>query len=202
MRRTPAPVLEPALFASGTFTGGIVGGLLSYAALFTCTFLVPFYLSQVKGLSAGQLGAMLTAIPLALSVSAPAAGWLSDRSGPRLLCPLGMGVLAGGLLSLAFAGRGDGLASIAARLAVCGVGMRLFQSPNNSAVMGSLPRERLGSGGGMLATARNLGMVLGIAIASASSGAAAAGRAPPKRSSPASAPRSSPGRRWRSPQES
>jgi EmrB/QacA subfamily drug resistance transporter len=167
VRRAQAPVVDPALFASRTFNGGIVGGLFSYSALFACTFLMPFYLSQVKGLSAGQLGAMLTAIPLALSVTAPVAGWLSDRFGPRLLCPLGMGVLAGGLLSLALAGKGDGLGSIAARLAVCGAGMGLFQAPNNSAVMGSLPRERLGSGGGMLATARNLGMVLGIAVASA-----------------------------------
>jgi len=45
--------------------------------------------------------------------------------------------------------------------------MGLFQPPNNSAVMGTLPRERLGSGGGMLATARNMGMVVGVSVASA-----------------------------------
>ncbi len=167
VRRAPAPVVDPALFASRVFTAGLVGGLLSYAALFASTLLTPFFLAHVKGLSAAGLGAMLTAIPLALSVASPAAGWLSDRFGPRLLCPIGMAVLASGLATLALAGPGDGLPSIAARLALCGAGMGLFQPPNNSAVMGALPRERLGSGGGMLATARNVGMVAGIALSGA-----------------------------------
>ncbi len=167
VRRAPAPVVDPALFASRVFTAGLVAGLFSYAALFASTLLTPFFLAHVKGLSAAALGAMLTAIPLALSVASPAAGWLSDRFGPRLLCPIGMTVLASGLATLALAGPGDGLPSIAARLALCGIGMGLFQPPNNSAVMGALPRERLGSGGGMLATARNVGMVAGIALSGA-----------------------------------
>ena len=166
-RRVPAPVVDPALFGDRVFTAGIAAGLLSYSALFTSSFLTPFFLAHVKELSAGGLGAMLTAVPLALSVSSPAAGWLSDRFGPRLLCPMGMAILSAGLATLALAGPGDGLPSIAARLAACGVGMGLFQPPNNSSVMGTLPRERLGSGGGMLATARNVGMVIGIALSGA-----------------------------------
>ncbi len=167
VRRAPAPVIDPALFGSRVFAAGLVAGLLSYAALFASTVLTPFFLSSVKSLSAAYLGAMLTAIPLALSVTSPVAGWLSDRFGPRVLCPAGAAVLAAGLTGLALAGPGDGLASIAARLALCGAGMGLFQPPNNSAVMGALPRERLGSGGGLLATSRNVGMVAGIALSSA-----------------------------------
>jgi EmrB/QacA subfamily drug resistance transporter len=167
LRREEHPVVDLRLFASPVFTGGIVGGLLSYAALFNSSLLTPFFLAQVKGLGPRDLGAMLTAVPIALSVASPAAGSLADRFGPRVLCPLGALVLAAGLGSLALAGPGDGLASIAARLALCGVGMGLYQPPNNNAVMGTLPRDRLGSGGGMLATARVLGQVLGIALASA-----------------------------------
>jgi MFS transporter, DHA2 family, multidrug resistance protein len=167
LRRAPAPVLDLRLFAGRVFAGGITGGLLSYAALFTSSFLTPFFLARVKGLGPRDLGAMLTAVPLALSVCSPAAGALADRFGARVLCPAGAALLALGLGSLAFAGPGDGLPSIAARLALCGVGMGLYQPPNNNAVMGTLPRERLGSGGGMLATARVLGQVLGIAAGSA-----------------------------------
>ena len=54
-----------------------------------------------------------------------------------------------------------------ARLALEGAGMGFFQPPNNSAVMGSLPRDRLGAGSGLLATARNVGMASGIALAGA-----------------------------------
>ncbi len=179
VRRERAPVLDPALLRNRAFVTGAFAGLLSYAALFHSTLLTPFFLAQVKGLGAHDLGVMLTAIPLALSVSSPVAGWLSDRFGPRVLCPVGALLLAIGLASLAGAGPELGLPAIAARLAVCGLGMGFFQPPNNSAVMGSLPRDRLGSGGGMLSTARNLGMVIGIAVAGAifrGSGGAIPGR--------------------------
>jgi hypothetical protein len=52
-------------------------------------------------------------------------------------------------------------------LAVVGVGSGLFQSPNNSAVMGSVPVPYLGIASGILAAMRNVGMVLGIAVAGA-----------------------------------
>ncbi len=166
-RRARSPLVLGSLFRSPVFTWGLVAGLFSYAAIFSQTVLTPFYLAQVKGLSAGDVGFWLTAVPLALSVASPVSGWLSDRFGSRWLCLAGMGLLAVALASLAAAGADDGLLSFAARLALAGAGMGLFQAPNNSAVMGTLPRDRLGSGGGMLATSRNLGMVLGVALAGA-----------------------------------
>jgi hypothetical protein len=59
------------------------------------------------------------------------------------------------------------VASVAARLALAGFGMGLFQAPNNVAIMSALPRERLGSGGGLLATSRNGGMAAGVGLAAA-----------------------------------
>jgi MFS family permease len=132
--------------------------------MFSQTLLTPFFLSEVKGLGPGAMGGMLLGVPLALSLSSPLSGWLSDRFGPRWLCLAGMALLALAELSLSLAHAGDSLASIFVRLALAGAGMGLFQPPNNSAVMGTLPRARLGSGGGMLATSRNLGMVLGVAL--------------------------------------
>lgn len=166
-RRAPSPLVDPVVLRDGVVSLGLLSGLCSYAALFHQTLLSPFYLSLVKGLGPAQLGAMLTVVPLALSVTGPVAGWLSDRYGPRGPQVAGGLLLAAGLFSLSLAGRGDSLPSLAARLALEGVGMGLFQAPNNSAVMGALPRARLGSGGGMLATARNLGMVIGVAMGGA-----------------------------------
>jgi EmrB/QacA subfamily drug resistance transporter len=166
-RRAPSPLLDASLLRDRTVSLGLVAGLLSYAALFHQTLLSPFFLSQVKGLGPGALGAMLTAVPIALSVSAPLAGWLSDRYGPRGPQVAGGLLLAAGLASLSLADASSSLPSLAARLALEGVGMGLFQAPNNSAVMGALPRARLGSGGGMLATARNMGMALGVAMGGA-----------------------------------
>jgi MFS family permease len=159
------PLVDLSIFRIPAFTLGLVAGFLSYAAMFSQTFLTPFLLARVHGLSAGELGLVLASVPVALSVSSPLAGWISDRFGARLLPSAGMGVLAAGLLALSLAGPGTPVLGVAARLFVAGVGMGLFQAPNNATVMGALPRERLGSGGGLLATARNAGMAAGVALA-------------------------------------
>jgi len=163
-RRAANPVLDAALLRSRAFAAGLLAGLLSYAAMFSQTFLTPFYLARVKGVPPGGLGLMLAAVPVALSISSPAAGWVNDRFGPRGVSLAGMAALAAGLAALSASGADDGLPSVALRLALCGAGMGLFQAPNNAAVMGAVPRERLGSGGGLLATARNVGMVAGVAL--------------------------------------
>jgi EmrB/QacA subfamily drug resistance transporter len=164
-RRAAAPLVDGALFRSRTLTLGLLAGFLSYAAMFSQTFLTPFFLTRVLSLPPGRVGLGMAAVPVALSVASPVAGWVADRFGARLLSPAAMLLLATGLWLVSRAGAGDGLAGVMARLAVCGLGMGLFQAPNNAAVMSSLPRERLGSGGGLLATARNLGMAVGTALA-------------------------------------
>ena len=161
------PLVDAALFRIPVFSWGLVAGLLSYAAMFSQTFLTPFFLARVLALAPGTLGLVLAAVPVALSVSSPFSGWVADRFGARALAAAGMLLVAAGLVALSFARADATVASVAARLALCGVGMGLFQAPNNALVMGALPRERLGSGGGLLATARNAGMAAGVGLAGA-----------------------------------
>lgn len=159
------PLLDASLFRIPPFSLGLLAGFLSYAAMFSQTFLTPFLLARVLGVPPGRLGIVLSAVPVALSVASPLAGWISDRLDARRLPAFGMAVLAAALGTLSLAGAADTVASVAAHLFVAGIGMGLFQAPNNATVMGALPRERLGSGGGLLATARNAGMAAGVALA-------------------------------------
>jgi MFS family permease len=161
------PLLDVGLFRIPVFAWGLVAGFLSYAAMFSQTLLTPFLLARVLALSPGAVGMVLVAVPVAMSIASPVSGWISDRFGGRWLPVVGMVVLAVALVSLSFAGEGSAVTSVAARLALAGVGMGLFQSPNNAAVMSALPRQRLGSGGGLLATSRNAGMAAGIGLAGA-----------------------------------
>jgi MFS family permease len=146
---------------------GILAGYLSYAALFTATLLNPFYLATLRGLGPRDLGAMMIIVPLAISVGSPVAGWLTDHYPSRLLGFAGMLLVGGGLLSHAAADPATPLWVFGLRQVALGLGMGLFQPPNNTAVMGALPRERLGAGGGILATSRNAGMATGVAAAGA-----------------------------------
>ena len=166
-RRMSSPVFDFALFQRRNFRVGILAGFLSYASLFTATLMNPFYLVQVMGLEPRGVGGMLVIVPLAMSLSSTPAGWLADRFPSRALGPSGMALVALGLAGLASLGGRGSLVAFGTWQAALGLGMGLFQPPNNSAIMGALPRERLGSGGGMLATARTTGMAMGIALAGA-----------------------------------
>jgi MFS family permease len=74
---------------------------------------------------------------------------------------------AAGLILLSRLQASSNALDVAWRLAIAGAGAGLFGSPNNSAVMGSVPMVHLGIASGILAAMRNVGMVLGIAVAGA-----------------------------------
>lgn len=165
--RNAHPMLDLTLFSRRLFTGAAASAVLNYVCLYSITFLMPFYLMRGRGLTSAQAGLILTAQPLVMAVSAPISGALSDRIGSRLPATLGMALLAGGLFLLSRLGPQTPWPLISAALAVAGLGTGIFISPNSSALMGAAPRDRQGIAAGVLATARNVGMVLGIGLAGA-----------------------------------
>lgn len=162
--RADAPMIDLGLFKSVAFSGGIASALMNYVAVFSIMFLTPFRLVDGLGLEAASAGRILTAMPLAMAVAAPASGALSDRIGTRLPATFGMIALAAGLLLL---GAADSLPHIVGALALCGIGTGAFISPNTSAVLGAAPNHRQGVASGLVATARTTGMVLGVAASGA-----------------------------------
>ena len=70
-------------------------------------------------------------------------------------------ILCAGLVALATLPAAPGPVEIGWRMALCGVGFGLFQSPNNRMMLASAPRERAGAAGGMLGTARLTGQTIG-----------------------------------------
>ena len=166
-RRVAAPMLDLRLFGDRRFSAASVSALLNFVCVSGLLFLLPFYLIDGRGLSAARAGLLISALPLAMATVAPASGWVSDRVGAALPSTAGMGLLAGGVFLLSRLGPHASLHAVAATLAVIGVGVGVFLSPNNSALMGSAPRDQQGVAGGIRATARNLGNVLGIGIVGA-----------------------------------
>jgi MFS family permease len=100
-----------------------------------------------------------------MGIVAPLSGTLSDRIGSRPVTVAGLATMTAGYVAAAilFEGATTALAAILVGLIV-GFGMGVFQSPNNSAILGSVPPDRLGVTSGMLTINRTTGGLTGIAI--------------------------------------
>jgi MFS family permease len=145
----------------------VASAVLNYLSVYTITFLMPFYLIQGRGMIPGHAGLLITIQPAIMAVSAPISGTVSDRLGTRWLSMAGMAILGTGLWLLSRLEPGSSLAYVGLGMGVCGLGTGIFITPNNSALMGAAPSHRQGIAAGVLATARYVGMILGVGLAGA-----------------------------------
>lgn len=166
-RRSEYPMAALELFANRTFAAANVSSTLSFLAMYSVSFVLPFYLMGEQHQSAAAAGLTIVAMPAVMLVVAPFAGTLSDLIGSRLLTTAGLSCVTLAIALLATLGVGAGPVDVALRLALMGLGLGIFQAPNNSAIMGAVPRDRLGAASSMLGTMRHIGMVGGIAVSGA-----------------------------------
>jgi EmrB/QacA subfamily drug resistance transporter len=166
-RRSVQPMIDLALFRIRPFTAGLASVVAAFAGLFTATFLLPFLLEQGRGFSPIEAGLLLTPVPITMALVAPFSGAASDRFGPRIPSSAGMAIMVLGLLSLTQLPVDFALPDLIWRLVLLGVGQGMFMSPNSSAVLGSVPRPRVGTASGTLAQMRVNGQALGIALSGA-----------------------------------
>jgi EmrB/QacA subfamily drug resistance transporter len=162
--RKPEPMIELRLFTQPLLTVSVVTGFITFVCVSGVFFLGPFYLENVLGLDQQVTGLLLAVSPIALGVVSPVSGWLSDRFGVRPLTIAGLAVIALGFVGLLTLDVDTRAVGFALAMIPLGIGMGLFQSPNNSAIMGSVPAENSGVAGGLLSLTRVLGQITGIAV--------------------------------------
>ena len=155
----PLDLLRIPVFAlsMGTSVGAFSAQMLAYIAL-------PFLLLGSFGRSHLEAGLLLTAWPLGIVVMAPVAGRLIGRFSGGTLGAAGMSLLSFGLLMLGLLPTQPSNLDIVWRLALCGMGFGLFQSPNNHTILTSAPVHRSGGASGMLGTARLTGQTMGAVL--------------------------------------
>ncbi len=166
-KRVPHPMLDLSLFSEPVFSATTASALLNYIAVYMIVFLMPFYLIQGRHFSPAAAGLILTVQAVTMALVAPVSGTLSDKIGARIPATIGMALLAAGMFLLSRLGPASPILFAAAGLLVAGLGTGIFISPNNSALMGAAPPRRQGIAAGVLAEARNVGMVLGVGIGGA-----------------------------------
>ncbi|HLY31662.1 MAG TPA: MFS transporter, partial [Ktedonobacterales bacterium] len=165
--RLPNPLIKLRLLTHRVFASANISLVLSFLALFAVSFLLPFYFEQLRGFSVIESGLLLTPLPLTIAIVAPISGRLADRIGTRWLAASGLTLACVGLVLISQLNAQSTLFDIIWRLSFTGVGQGLFQSPNNSALMGAAPRQLQGSAAGFLATGRVVGQSLSVALAGA-----------------------------------
>jgi EmrB/QacA subfamily drug resistance transporter len=159
------PTIRLSLFRVWGFSAGSTASFASFMGQQASVFLMPFYLQLALSLSARTAGVLMTMVPFSMAVIAPISGRLSDRYGSRGLATAGLAIAGAGLLLLSeITTQTQGYGPILGAFALMGLGMGLFQSPNNSFIFGSVPREFYGVASGFIATLRNAGASLGIAL--------------------------------------
>jgi EmrB/QacA subfamily drug resistance transporter len=171
-RRTPYPVLDLSLFRIRAYNYAVLAATMQSLAIFSVNFLIVFYLIGVHGFSPLAAALLLVPLPLALAVTAPVSGRVSDLIGARIPATLGLLIQSGALLWLTRLVYAAQYSHLVEALLLMGVGGGLFYAPNTSAAMSAAPPHRFGIASGALFTLRQSGMVtsyaLSLAVAAAS----------------------------------
>lgn len=162
--RREAPLLPVDLLKIPIFSLSVITSICSFTAQMLALVSLPFFLQNVLGRSDIATGLLLTPWPVATLFTAPLAGYLVEKIHAGILGCVGMLIFGIGLYLLATLSPSPTDGAIIWRMAVCGAGFGLFQTPNNSTIMSSAPTNRSGGASGMIGTARLLGQTLGATL--------------------------------------
>jgi EmrB/QacA subfamily drug resistance transporter len=165
-KRAVQPIMDINLFKKRLFTAAVASGGFQTASGATGIFLTPFYLTGL-GYPSAVIGIFVAILAVPVMIFSPISGRLSDKIGSMFLAAFGMAVICGALLLLAGLGPTPSYIAIGTMVVLLGSGMGIFQPPNNSAAMGSVPKEMLATASAVVVTVRNIGSSSAIAMASA-----------------------------------
>lgn len=164
-KKVKLPLITFSIFENKVFTMSLVTALLIFSSNFFVNVVIPFYLQSARGLSPSYAGLLMMVFPFLMVIGSPLSGYLTDRVGPEILVLIGLVMLSVTQLMYMFMHADSPLWYYVVATAIMGLGNSLFQSPNNTMVMSSVTKENLGVAGSLNSFARNLGMVVGISLA-------------------------------------
>ncbi len=160
------PMMPLQLFHNKTFSLANSVSVLTYVTLQLTIYLFPFYLADIKQMPSDRAGLVLLGFSMFMMISSPFGGALTDRFGSKPSVIAGELLFAFSCLLTGFFKEQTGIAYVVFVLVLMGTGSGLATPGFNTAILGSVPREKSGVASGMLATVRNIGFTLGTAIAS------------------------------------
>ena len=165
--RSRAPLIDFRIFKNGSFSAAVVANGICHSTMMGTTFLFPFLIERGLSLGTRDTGILLMTMTLMLTFSGLFGGWLYDRFRSPFLAPLGIGLVAAGLIVMGLLATSLTYAQFIAIVVVLGVAMGVFFTVNNVMIISSLPNHMRGLASGMEQSSRQLGHTLGITATSA-----------------------------------
>ncbi|MBT3943232.1 MAG: MFS transporter [Chloroflexi bacterium] len=164
--KSSSPMLELRMFSNYMFTLGISTRILGFMGTTATRFLLPIFLISFRGLTEGTAGLILFLTSLGMGMAAQTSGRLSDKFGERRFLIFGFVILIATAIAFTFVDGETPMGTVMVIVFFNGLAMGLWNVPNSSVIMGSVPPSRFGVVGALTNLARNFGNVTGQAIAS------------------------------------
>ena len=159
--RTASPIFDLGLFRNNrVFFFSNLAVFVSYIATFATSFLLSNYLQDIKELHPDRAGLILITASVLMAIFTPISGRISDKIEARLVASVGMALNCVALFLLTFVNADTALWYIIVVLAINGLGIGIFASPNTNAIMGAVEKKSLGVAAGTLGTMRTAGMMV------------------------------------------
>jgi len=158
------PVFEVKLFKNTKFSSSTLAALISYLATFLITLIITYHLQYIKGMDPQFIGLILIVTSGLMAIIAPFSGRLSDKINPQKLSAIGMIFVALSVAILSFLDANTPLYVIIIAMALEGIGLGLFTSPNTNAIMSSVPRKFTSIASATVSTARVVGQTLSLGM--------------------------------------
>ena len=164
--RTVSPMLDLRLFKRKLVAMGAAAAWLSFMGMSSSRFMMPFYLQRVLEISPRDVGLLLIPPALCMVLLGPVSGRLSDRFGWRVLTVSGLTLsMIASLLIAVNLTESSPVVFIVLMLMLQSCGMALFNSPNQSSILGSVERTQYGVVAGLTQLIRNSANVTSVAVA-------------------------------------
>jgi DHA2 family multidrug resistance protein len=158
------PIVDLSAFVDRNFAIGSLFSFVLGIGLYGLTFLYPLYLAQVRGYNAQMIGETMFVSGIAMFLTAPFAGQLSQRFDPRYSLIGGFILFAIGTWEMASLTRDWDFWEIFWPQVFRGVGLMFAIVPVTNTALGTLPPERVKNASGLFNLTRNLGGAIGLAI--------------------------------------
>jgi len=166
-QKAPTPILSLSLFRNRLFTAANLSLFFLTSSQSAVSVLIPFYLQNLMGFTPTQMGWILIGGSVIIIGLAPIAGRMSDRFGSRALCTVGAAIMVAGQYLIGSLTLQSTIFQMIMPQILIGLGWALFNSPNQSAIMSTVPRDKVGAASGMTLTTARIGGAMGIAISGA-----------------------------------